>query len=193
MPSHRDADLCPNFGQVMWLSLLYLTVTTILISFLNLLLPLISSSFCFTIIILLLFYSQALQCNWHQVNNYRVLCAWLHTPNAGGLPLVDLGSASARDASLNPYLTMTNVSPLKDFDSDWTDTLYTYLSIPVLFFCLSIICLTVLNKAFKDFNFYNTLRFLTSYSSSIFYIFLSPLLIFFSIHASINPFFWFLL
>jgi 5'-AMP-activated protein kinase catalytic alpha subunit len=25
----------------------------------------------------------ALRCVWHQVNNYRVLCSWLHTPNAG--------------------------------------------------------------------------------------------------------------
>lgn len=26
---------------------------------------------------------QALRCVWYQVNNYRVLCSWTHTPNAG--------------------------------------------------------------------------------------------------------------
>ena len=25
-------------------------------------------------------------CVWHQVNNYRVLCSWRHTPNAGAGP-----------------------------------------------------------------------------------------------------------
>jgi 5'-AMP-activated protein kinase catalytic alpha subunit len=25
----------------------------------------------------------ALRCVWYQMNNYRVLCSWLHTPNAG--------------------------------------------------------------------------------------------------------------
>lgn len=30
---------------------------------------------------------QSLRCKWHQVTNYRVLCIWTHTPNAGsGLP-----------------------------------------------------------------------------------------------------------
>jgi len=29
---------------------------------------------------------QSLGCVWHQVNNYRVLCLWTHTPNAGTVP-----------------------------------------------------------------------------------------------------------
>jgi hypothetical protein len=31
-------------------------------------------------------YASLFSCVWHQVNNYRVLCSWLHTPNAGAGP-----------------------------------------------------------------------------------------------------------
>ena len=41
----------------------------------------------------------ALRCVWHQVNNYRVLCSWLHMANAG---------QTGGGAAGNPYVNMSS-------------------------------------------------------------------------------------
>ena len=41
----------------------------------------------------------ALRCVWHQVNNYRVLCSWLHMANAG---------QNSGGTAANPYINMSS-------------------------------------------------------------------------------------
>ena len=43
----------------------------------------------------------ALRCVWHQMNNYRVLCSWLHVPNAGS------SSSSSSSSAAGAYTTMS--------------------------------------------------------------------------------------
>ena len=51
---------------------------------------------------------QSLGCVWHQVNNYRVLCLWTHTPNAGIVPSSVFKNQKAEDKMLKtPYIKST--------------------------------------------------------------------------------------
>lgn len=49
----------------------------------------------------------ALRCVWHQVNNYRVLCSWLHMPNAG----VSGSAASNAYANMSADMYLRGADP----------------------------------------------------------------------------------
>lgn len=52
---------------------------------------------------------QALQCVWHQVNNYRVLCQWKYT---SGLPPAALTKPSAAAAASPALAALAQLNPL---------------------------------------------------------------------------------
>lgn len=52
---------------------------------------------------------QALQCVWHQVNNYRVLCQWKYT---SGLPPAALTKPSAAAATSPSLAALAQLNPL---------------------------------------------------------------------------------
>jgi len=52
---------------------------------------------------------QSLGCVWHQVNNYRVLCLWTHTPNAGIVPSSVFKNQKVEEKSIkSPYIKNSN-------------------------------------------------------------------------------------
>jgi len=47
---------------------------------------------------------QSLGCVWNQVNNYRVLCLWTHTPNAGTVPSSFYKNQKTDETVKTPYV-----------------------------------------------------------------------------------------
>jgi hypothetical protein len=56
-------------------------------------------------------YASLVSCVWHQVNNYRVLCSWLHTPNAGAGPVQGM-AATAPVRTVISYLLFSSLLSL---------------------------------------------------------------------------------
>ena len=70
--------------------------------------------------------NQALRCTWHQVNNYRVLCSWLHTENAG----MEQASEQRQTWHIYPYLAMTTVRALNTLFPWWSPSILLRLALP---------------------------------------------------------------